>query len=461
MSGDAHQLWGGRFGSAPADALRALNNSIGTDLRLWPHDVRLSQAWAKGLATAGIYSKAEAELVVAGLDRVAQRLTAGVDIRPSDEDVHTLIDRLLHEEVGEPAARLHTGRSRNDQVATGARLWTMAACDRLDALALGLQRVLVRHARQLFDERVVMPSYTHLQRAQPILAAHWMLAHVWPLSRDRERLAQARSRTAVMPLGSGAIAGTAFDIPRAVLAEALGFAAVSANSIDATGDRDFVADALYAMSVMAVHVSRLAEDVIVFGTSEFGFVKFGDAFSTGSSMMPQKRNPDVFEIARGAPGRVTGDLHSLLVSLKGLPSGYNKDLQDDKRALFDAADTLERVLAALAGALAECRFDAVRMKAAITGGLLATDLADYLVDRGVPFREAHGVVGRLVREAESRGVELNELPLEVIRAGHVQFGADVEHAFTVEASLRRRTVAGSTGVGPVEAQLAEAELLVQ
>jgi argininosuccinate lyase len=459
-AGDRHQLWGGRFGAAPADALRALNNSIGTDFRLWPHDIRLSQAWAQGLVAAGVYSADEAATVVAGLDRVAARLAAGVTPLPSDEDVHTLVDRLLHEEVGEPASRLHTGRSRNDQVATGARLWVMAAVPRLDALLQGLQRTLLAHAETELAAGTVMPAYTHLQRAQPVLAAHWLLAHVWPLARDRERLAQAAARAAVLPLGSGAIAGSAFRIPRETLAAALGFARPSANSIDATGDRDFIADLLYAMSLVAVHGSRLAEDIIVYGTSEFGFVRFGDAFSTGSSMMPQKRNPDVFEIARGAPGRVMADLHAVLVSLKGLPSGYNKDLQDDKRALFDAVDTMELVLPAMTGALAECRFDAVRMRSAVAGGLLATDLADYLVDRGVPFREAHGVVGRLVREAEQRGVELDALPLAVIQAGHAKFGPDVAQAFTVEASLARRTVSGSTGPAAVRVQLEEARSVV-
>lgn len=453
---ERHQLWGGRFGAAPADALRALNNSIGTDIRLWPHDIRLSQAWARGLVQAGVYTADEAERVVAGLDRVAARLAAGVTPLPSDEDVHTLVDRLLHEEVGEPASRLHTGRSRNDQVATGARLWVLTAVPQLDALLQGLQRALLVHARALLEAEVVMPAYTHLQRAQPILAAHWVLAHVWPLVRDRERLAQAAARAAVMPLGSGAIAGSAFRVPRAQLAAELGFRAPSANSIDATGDRDFIADVLYACGLSSVHLSRLAEDVILFGTSEFGFIKFGDAFSTGSSMMPQKRNPDVFEIARGAPGRVLADLQALLMSLKGLPSGYNKDLQDDKRALFDAVDTLQLVLPALTGALAECRFDAARMRGAVSGGLLATDLADYLVDRGVPFREAHGVVGRLVRAAEREGIELDALPLATIRAEHPKFGEDVSVAFTVEASLGRRTVTGSTGPAAVREQLAAA-----
>ncbi|MDX2182700.1 MAG: argininosuccinate lyase [Gemmatimonadaceae bacterium] len=460
MSEGPHQLWGGRFDAAPADALRALNNSIGTDLRLWPHDIRLSKAWARALVSAGIYSEADAAAVVAGLDQVADRLAAGVSILPSDEDVHTLIDRLLHDVVGEPASRLHTGRSRNDQVATASRLWVMAALEQLDTAVRRVQAVILAHAESLLAAGTVMPAYTHLQRAQPVLAAHWMLSHCWPLVRDRERLLQARDRASVMPLGSGAIAGTAFPIPRAQVQQALGFASISPNSIDATGDRDFIADALYAIALLGVHLSRLAEDLILFGTSEFGFVRFGDAFSTGSSMMPQKRNPDVFEIARGAPGRLVGDLHGVLIALKGLPSGYNKDLQDDKRALFDACDTMELVLPAVAGALAECRFDAERMRAAVTGGLLATDLADYLVDRGVPFREAHGVVGRLVRESEQRGVPFESLPLEVLMAAHSAIQPDVRAALTVEASLARRTVPGSTGPAAVAEQLREAQLAV-
>jgi argininosuccinate lyase len=455
-----HQLWGGRFAAAPADALRALNNSIGTDLRLWPFDIRLSQAWARGLVIAGVYTADEAETVVAGLDRVAARLAGGVTPLPSDEDVHTLIDRLLHDEVGEPASRLHTGRSRNDQVATATRLWVMHTVQEVVDEVAALQQVMIRHAEALLEAGVLMPAYTHLQRAQPVLAAHWMLSHVWPLVRDRERLAASRARAGTMPLGSGAIAGSAFAVPRDDIREALGFAHLSENSIDATGDRDFIAEALFALSMLGVHLSRLAEDVILFGTSEFGFIGFGDAFSTGSSMMPQKRNPDVFEITRGVPGRMIGDLQALLVALKGLPSGYNKDLQDDKRALFDAVDAMRLVLPAVRGALAECRFDAARMRAALTGGLMATDLADSLVDRGVPFREAHKVVGALVRQAEERGVELDALPVDVIRAAHPTFGPDVLAALSPDASVGRRTVVGSTGPTAVREQLARAKAAV-
>ncbi len=454
---ETHQLWGGRFGAAPADALRALNNSIGTDLRLWPHDIALSKAWAEALSVAGIYTAEDAATVIAGLDRVAERLRRGpIEVRPSDEDVHTLVDRLLHDEVGEPASRLHTGRSRNDQVATGTRLWAMAACGDLTEGIRAVQRVLVTHAEALFAERALVPAYTHLQRAQPVYAAHWLLAHFWSLERDLERIGQVRARAAVLPLGSGAIAGTAFAIPRELLRERLGFARISENSIDATGDRDFVADLLYAATMTSLHLSRLAEDVILYATSEYGFVKLGDAFSTGSSMMPQKRNPDVFEITRGVPARITGDLLGVLGALKGLPSGYSKDLQDDKRALFDATDTLALVLPALRGALAECRFDTARMRAAISGGLMATDLADYLVDRGVAFRQAHKVVGTLVREAELLGVELDRLPLERIQAAHPAFGADVSGALSAESSVGRRVADGSTGTAPVAEQLERA-----
>jgi argininosuccinate lyase len=454
---ESHQLWGGRFGAAPADALRALNNSIGTDYRLWPFDIRLSQAWAEGLAVAGIFSSGDAATVIAGLDQVAAQLAARpAELRAGDEDVHTLIDRLLHDLVGEPASRLHTGRSRNDQVATGARLWVMDACPRLQRAIGELQHVIVSHAEQLFAEGALMPAYTHLQRAQPVYAAHWMLSHFWALERDVERLGDVATRASVLPLGSGAIAGTAFAVPRELLRERLGFARISENSIDATGDRDFIADALFAGAMLATHISRLSEDVILYATSEYGFIRLGDAFSTGSSMMPQKRNPDVFEIARGAPARVSSDLQALLGALKGLPSGYNKDLQDDKRALFDAFDTLGLVLPAVCGAFAECRFDTGRMRAALSSGLMATDLADYLVDRGVPFREAHKVVGGLIRESELRGTELGALPLDVIRASHPEFGLDAGDALVPEASVGRRTVPGSTGTAAVRVQLESA-----
>ena len=450
-----HKLWGGRFADGPHPLLDAVNRSIGIDFRLWPFDVKGSQAWARGLAAAGVLTAEEGEQLVRGLDAVAERIAGGAPPVATDEDIHTMIDRLLHDAAGTVASRLHTGRSRNDQVATATRLWTLDAIARLDAHLRTLQGVLLARAESITD--AMLPAYTHLQRAQPVSGAHWLLSHFWPLERDRARLADAARRVAVLPLGSGAIAGSAFPVPREQLRADLGFEAVSPNSIDATGDRDFVAEVLFACTLTAVHCSRLAEDLIVYGSSEFGFVKFGDRFSTGSSMMPQKRNPDVFELARGSGGRVLGQLVSMLATIKGLPSGYSKDLQDDKRALFDAVDTLDLVLPAMAGAIDELRFDRARMRAAVTGAMMATDLADYLVRKGATFREAHGAVGRLVREAEEAGVELDALPLAQIRATHPLFGEDAAGALSAEASLAARDIDGGTGPNAVARQLAQAK----
>ncbi len=449
-----HKLWGGRFAGGPSPLLDAINRSIGTDFRLWPHDIRLSKAWAGALGLAGVLTVDESTALQQGLDRVAQRLADGAQPVATDEDIHTMIDRLLHEVAGSVASKLHTGRSRNDQVATASRLWTMDACARLDAAVRELQSSLLAQAESLTD--AILPAYTHLQRAQPVSGAHWLLAHFWPLDRDRTRFANARLGTAVMPLGSGAIAGSAFPVPRDVLKTALDFVAVSPNSIDATGDRDFVAETLFACTMTAVHCSRIAEDLIIYGTSEFGFVKFGDGFSTGSSMMPQKRNPDVFELARGSGARLIGDLVSLLGTIKGLPSGYSKDLQDDKRALFNAVDLLMLVLPAMAGAIAELRFDRVRMRAAVSSAMMATDLADYLVKKGVTFRDAHGAVGSLVRQAEEAGIELDALPTERFTAAHALFGDDARDALGADASLAARDIAGGTGPNAVAAQLVAA-----
>jgi argininosuccinate lyase len=429
-----------------------LNRSIGTDFRLWPFDVRLSKAWAVALWDAGVLTLDESQRLEAGLDVVARRLAAGATADPADEDVHTVIDRMLTETVGELAAKLHTGRSRNDQVATATRMWAADAVLSLDALVRGLQHVLVERASELTD--ALMPAYTHLQRAQPVSAAHWILGHFWPLERDRARLASAgRTALAALPLGSGAVAGSAYPVSRVLLKESLGFSGLSANSVDAVSDRDFVAELLFAGTLLATHVSRLAEDLILFGTSEFGFVQFGESYTTGSSMMPQKRNPDVLELARASGGRTLGDLTALLVTLKGLPSGYNKDLQEDKRALFDAVDGLELVLPALAGAIAELTFRTGRMRAALSSGLMATDLADYLVRKGVTFRDAHRAVGVIVRAADSAGAELTELPLTTFSDAHPAFGPDVFEALSPDRSVSWRDLPGGTGPTAVRAQI--------
>ena len=453
--GATHKLWGGRFAGGPSAILDAVNRSITVDFRLWPFDIQLSRAWAKGLVSGGVLTSDEGARMDAGLAAVADDFAAGEQPLPSDEDVHTMIDRLLHGHVGDVASKLHTGRSRNDQVATASRLWTMDAIGQLDIGIREVQQVLLKHAA--VHQHDIMPAYTHLQRAQPVTLAHWLLSHFWPLARDRQRLADAARTSSVMPLGSGAIAGTAFPVPRALLQQELGFAALSQNSIDAVGDRDFVADTLYALTMTATHLSRLAEDLILFGSSEFGFVQFGDAFSTGSSMMPQKRNPDALELTRGSAARVFSDLTSMVMSLKGLPSGYNKDLQDDKRALFDAVDVMSLVLPAVAGAVDELTFRTDRMRAAVTSVMMATDLADYLVLRGVTFRESHAAVGSLVRQAEEARIELHELPLSAFTAAHATFGADVLDALGAQASVDRRSVPGGTAVSAVAEQLASAK----
>ena len=455
----SHKLWGGRFSAGPSPLLEQVNRSIGVDFRLWPFDIRLSQAWAEALGAAGVIPVEESRTLVQGLDAVSRRLAGGVTPAAADEDIHTLIDRLLHEEVGDPASRLHTGRSRNDQVATATRLWTMDACGRLDRAIRELQEVMLAQAERLGD--AIMPAYTHLQRAQPVFAAHWMLSHFWPLSRDRQRVAAAARAASSLPLGSGAVAGSAFPVSRDLLRDRLGFDAISQNSVDAVADRDFVAETLFALSLIGTHLSRLSEDLILFGSGEFGFARFGDSFSTGSSMMPQKRNPDVFEIARGSAARMLGNLTTVLATLKGLPSGYNKDLQDDKRPLFDAVDTMMLVVPAVAGALDEVRFDAARMRAAVSAGLMATDLADYLVDRGVSFREAHSAVGRLVREAEQAGVELDGLPTPSFAAAHSTFGADVLDALKPDRSLARRNLPGGTGPDALRDQVQAAKNALQ
>ena len=459
MSGTEHKLWGGRFAGGPAPELEAVNRSITTDLRLWPFDIELSKAWAQGLVTAGVLTATDATAIRDGLDRVAERIRGGEAPIASDEDVHTFVDRLLHLEAGEPAGRLHTGRSRNDQVATGTRLWTRDACDRVVQLVRGVQTAILAQATAHLD--AIMPAYTHLQRAQPVSVAHWLLSHFWPLERDLARLRAARAAANVLPLGSGAIAGSAFPVPRDVIRAALGFESLSRNSIDAVGDRDFIADMLYAITVLGTHLSRIGEDLILFGSSEFGFVRFGDAFSTGSSMMPQKRNPDALELARGSGARMLGDLTALLATLKGLPSGYNKDLQEDKRSLFDAVDGISLLLPAVAGSIATLTFDRSRMRAAVTSSMMATDLADYLVRKRVTFRDAHGAVGRLVREAEEKGIEMSALPFSSFATANSAFTEDVLQELRPETSLSHRELPGGTGLQAVREQLEAAQRAVR
>ena len=448
-----HQMWGGRFALGPSEALHALNRSLPVDHRLWPQDVAASKAWVHALGRVGVLTAAEEAALLEGLDRVAERLADGAAVGAPDEDIHTLVERLLYEEVGSAAGKLHTGRSRNDQVATDLRLWTLGAIDQLDVDLAQLGGTLVARARDGMDD--LLPGYTHGQRAQPVRWAYVLLAHAWPLVRDRQRLADARRRTAELPLGSGALAGSGFPVDRVLVKEALGFRALSPNALDATGDRDFVAEVLFALALAGSHLSRLAAELQTYTSAEFGFVKLSDAFSTGSSLMPQKRNPDVLELARAKSARLLGDLVALLATLKGIPAGYSKDLQEDKALLFDAFDTMALVLPAVTGAVASLAVDRERMRAALDASLRATDLADLLVEAGVPFRESHGLVGRLVLEAERAGVPLDRVLPAVAAVIHPALGAALAQLGTWEDSIEGRATPGGSARQSVEQQIEE------
>src|SRR2546427_476745 len=450
---DTHQMWGGRFALGPSEALDALNRSLPVDHRLWPQDVAASKAWVHALCRAGVVTAHEETQLLGGLDRVADQLADGAAVGAPDEDVHTLVERLLYNEVGGLAGKLHTGRSRNDQVATDLRLWTLDAIDHLDAGVAALGKTLVGKAKDSID--AILPGYTHGQRAQPVRWAYVLLAHAWPLVRDRQRLADARRRTAEMPLGSGALAGSGFPVDRVLLKEALGFRAISANALDATGDRDFVADVLFAIALVGSHLSRLGAELITYASSEFGFITLADSFSTGSSLMPQKRNPDVFELARAKSGRMLGDLVALLTTLKGIPAGYQKDLQEDKALLFDACDTLAAVLPAVTGAIDTLTVNVERMAAALDPAMRATDLADLLVESGVPFRESHGLIGRLVRAAEQAGVTLDKVPAKIAAEIHPALGPALAQLGTWEQSVESRATPGGASRASVESQIDE------
>jgi argininosuccinate lyase len=432
--------------------MEALNRSLGQDLRLWREDVAASRAWAQGLARAGVIRHEEATAIVGGLDRVAERLAAGGAEGAPDEDVHSLVERLLGEEIGDLAGKLHTGRSRNDQIATDLRLWGLSATKDLEAQVRGLASALVDLAERGVD--VVLPGYTHLQQGQPVRAAHWALSHVWPVMRDLERIQQSREAAAVLPLGSGALAGCPFPIDREFLREQLGFRSISENSMDAVSDRDWSAELSFACALLGVHLSRLGEDLVLFASREFSFLRIGDGYSTGSSLMPQKRNPDVAELTRGKSARLLGNLTGLLTLLKGLPTGYNRDLQEEKTFAFDSVDTLALVLPPIAGAVRSCEFNREAVTRARNPELLATDLADVLVRAGVPFRRSHEVVGGLVREAERLGVALSDLPGSAFRAASDAFPQDVRDIFDFERSVEARDVAGGTSRRSVLAQIA-------
>jgi argininosuccinate lyase len=454
-----HRLWGGRFAAGPAPSLDALNRSLPVDSRLWSEDIEGSRAWVHALRATGVLGDVEAATLDRGLLAVRVRLAAGEAEDAADEDIHTLVERLLYEEIGDVAGKLHTGRSRNDQVATDVRLWAMRASERLDAEVAGLQHALLDQARSTVD--LLMPSYTHLRRAQPVRVAHWLLAHFHALQRDRSRLRDALERVSVLPLGSGAIAGSGFHVDRELLRQRLGFRSVSPNSLDAVGDRDWFAELAFTCAMIGVHLSRLAEDLIIFSTDEFGFVDLPEAYTTGSSLMPQKRNPDGLELARGFAARLIGDVTAMLAMIKSVPSGYNKDLQEDKRLIFGATDALFALLPATRETVAGLRFRPDRLAHALQDeSLIATDLADELVRRGVPFREAHGAVGRLLRAADDAGVPPSALPDSAWLAAHPAFLRDGRPSMTPETSVEARTVTGGTARSSVLQQIDQAAALL-
>ncbi len=452
-------LWGGRFTTKLDAAAWTLNTSLPFDKRLAYQDVRGSLAWASALQKAGVLSAAEAGEIRAGLQTILGEFEQGTFIfHEADEDIHSAVERRLGEHIGAAAGRLHTGRSRNDQVATDFRLWLLDNLPILHTALAELQSALVWRAENDLD--VLLPGYTHLQRAQPILLSHWWLGHFWALQRDRQRLDDLRKRVAVLPLGCGALAGAPFPIDRQALAEELGFDAPAPNSLDAISDRDFAAELLFSAALCGVHLSRLAEGIILYASAEFGFIELSDAYSTGSSLMPQKKNPDVFELARGKAGSLLGYLTGLMATLKGLPSAYDKDLQEDKVPVFNAFDNLCAMLPALAGALRTLTPNAQRMRAAIDASMMATDLADYLVAKGVPFRQAHAYSGQAVRLAQDSAQSLDNLTLEEWRSISPVFEEDVKDVFDAFQSTQRRNAIGGTAVQAIMIQLEQAQTLL-
>ena len=445
-------LWGGRFSTKLNDQAWDLNTSLPVDKRMALQDVDGSRAWADAIHKAGILSDKEHASISLGLDMVRKEFSSGqFTFAPSDEDIHTAVERRLNELIGDAAGKLHTGRSRNDQVATDFRLWMLQAIPELNSAFKNLQSALVEQAEAAGE--TIMPGYTHLQRAQPILLAHWWLSHYWSLQRDVERLNDLTKRVSVLPLGSGALAGVPFEIDRVALAKSLGFADVSQNSLDAVSDRDFAAEYLFCATMTGVHLSKLAEQIVLYTSAEFGFLELSDAFSTGSSLMPQKKNPDVFELTRGKAGTLLGLLTGLLATLKGLPSTYDKDLQEDKAPVFQATDTLLAILPVLAGALRTITVKAEKMRNAIDPTMMATDLADYLVNKGVPFREAHAMAGKAVRAAGEGKVSLEKMSLEAYQAISPVFEADVYQVFDPMKSIEKRNAVGGTSLQSVKNQI--------
>jgi argininosuccinate lyase len=455
-SATADKLWGGRFDRAPDELFYEFQRSLPFDRRLLPYELAVDRAWARAIERVGILTAAELQQTLAALDAIAARADAEpgwVEGSPA-EDVHHFVEVALVERLGPLGYKLHTARSRNELVAADFHLFVKDAARETSSGVRGLIAALADFAGRAMG--VPMAGLTHLQHAQPLLFSHFLLAHAEAFFRDLERLASARKMADACPLGSGALGGSAFPVDREAMARELGFAGITANSLDAAGDRDFALDYLYALAGLATHLSRLAEDMVLFASQEFGFVALPDEYSTGSSLMPQKKNPDAWELLRGKTGRVTAALVTLLVTLKGLPSSYQRDLQEDKEPVFAAHDQALAMVRIAAGAAAATRLNEVRLRqAAADPALLATEAAHYLVRRGLPFRRAHEVIGQLVREGERRGVSWTELPLSELKTFSPLFEKDLSAALTLDAALSSRDVPGGTAPARVQQALAD------
>ena len=454
-------LWsGGRLEAALNQSMADLNRSLDIDKRMAEQDIRGSQAWAKAICKCGILSESEYDLIRSGLDRVWTEIRDGNFIyQDTDEDIHTAVERRLTEIIGPAGGKLHTGRSRNDQVVTDFRMWMLHTVPELDKQLRSLQESFIERAKK--DADVYVSGYTHFQQAQPILLSHWWMSHFWALDRDRQRLQECLQHADSLPLGCGALAGTAYPVDRFELSETLGFSIPTPNSLDAVSDRDFVCDFLYWASMLGMHLSRCAEAMIVYSTMEYGYITLSDAFSTGSSLMPQKKNPDSLELIRGKSGMQTGRLFSLLASLKGLPSAYDKDLQEDKQLAFSAADTAALVMAVMKGVIDTLKVNKDRCRAAINTQALATDLADYLVRKGMPFREAHHAVGKAVKLSETLCKDLKDIPMEKWQEISPLFEEDVYDVFSIENAVDARCAWGGTARFRVMEQIRFAEKVLK
>ena len=448
---DGAALWHGRFATTPAEALMAYTESLSFDKRLWADDIEGSRAHVSMLVTCGILSQADGVSILNALDQVKTEMSDGSFVfEPSDEDIHTAIERRVTQIAGEVGGRLHTGRSRNDQVATALRLWCRREVSHVRIAVLGLVDVLEARAQEADQQHppVRLPGYTHLQHAQPVLLSHHLRAHAWALLRDVDRLGDALTRMDVSPLGAGALAGSSLPLDPQFSATQLGFSSVFANSLDAVSDRDFVAEILFTIALLGVHLSRIGEEWVLWTSAEFGFATLDDAYATGSSMLPQKKNADIAELARGKTGRFIGNLTSVLSMLKGLPLAYNRDLQEDKEPLFDSVEQVQRALLALQGMIATATFNTTAMmKGADAEALVATDIAEWLVEKGTPFRQAHAIVGAVVRDALASGRPM----VELVRS-HPELGEEAAQLFNSGVSVNRRRTSGAAGPDASEQQ---------